>query len=383
MQEVILAKGIFVLCGKRTISWAAIVDFAEAISAVYPAILLQAGERTDGGTISGFVSCSQINKLKTLLPTTSLMFFCTVLKPTRDREAGNQLDRIYGLLGLVSAELLGLVTVSYGWNLQECYVDFCKTIIQREPTMSLLSMAASKRRTLGLPSWCPDFSSLRAESTLYSLNAGFMAGYEDWGTRRSAIQVTSSNGKATIKIPGFRVDTVKHVAERHSAKSDEAARGHDSTAAIDLAWEAECLLLYQEALPPSSTTQVVSEAYCRTLIADHFDPAHPVPPAPTVDLCQDYKNLKRFWTDFVNHEPAKRATFAAKQAKIRYSTALMLQQSRKFFNTEGGRIGLGPSDLQAGDVVCVFYSAGPLLVLRLEDSDDKAGLVGDAFVSGL
>ena len=56
MQEVILAKGIFVLCGKRVLSWAVIVDFANAINVTYPAVLLQHGERTDG-TIEGFVSC--------------------------------------------------------------------------------------------------------------------------------------------------------------------------------------------------------------------------------------------------------------------------------------------------------------------------------------
>ncbi len=32
MQEVILAKGIFVLCGKRVLSWAVSVVFANAIS---------------------------------------------------------------------------------------------------------------------------------------------------------------------------------------------------------------------------------------------------------------------------------------------------------------------------------------------------------------
>lgn len=76
-------------------------------------------------------------------------------------------------------------------------------------------------------------------------------------------------------------------------------------------------------------------------------------------------------------------TFAAKQAEIRYNKALELQQSRRFMITEGGRIGLGPSDVRAGDAVCVFYSAAPLFVLRFGEKEERWTLVGDAFVDGL
>ena len=151
MQEVILAKGIFVLCGKRVLSWTAIVEFANAISVTYPAVLLQHGERTDG-IINGLVSCSQIDTLRKKVPNDSLTFFASFLETTRDREATNQLDHIYGLLGMVKEEIRSRITVQYTWTAAECYMDFCKDFIKKEPTLSLLCMAASKHKAQDLPS---------------------------------------------------------------------------------------------------------------------------------------------------------------------------------------------------------------------------------------
>lgn len=68
MQEVSLAKSIFVLCGNRLLSWAALVGSANAIIFVYPAVLRQHGQKTDG-TVSGFVSCIQIENLRNRVPT--------------------------------------------------------------------------------------------------------------------------------------------------------------------------------------------------------------------------------------------------------------------------------------------------------------------------
>jgi hypothetical protein len=56
--------------------------------------------------------------------------------------------------------------------------------------------------------------------------------------------------------------------------------------------------------------------------------------------------------------------------------------SRHFFSTANGRVGLGPPGIKEDDVVCVFYSRGPLYILRFED-DESAKSIGDAYVHGL
>ena len=165
MQEAILAKGTFVLCGNRVLSWTAVVDFANAISVVYAAVLLQHGEKTDG-TINGFVSCSQIENLRKRVPNGNMMFFTSLLETTRDREATDQRDRIYGLLGLLTDNLLNLIKVDYTWQASDCYLHFFKTFISRETTLTILSMAPSIEKDPFLPSWCPrsELSAKRVDS---------------------------------------------------------------------------------------------------------------------------------------------------------------------------------------------------------------------------
>jgi len=56
---------------------------------------------------------------------------------------------------------------------------------------------------------------------------------------------------------------------------------------------------------------------------------------------------------------------------------------RQYFSTEGGRTGLGPPEMMAGDTVCVIYDAQTLFLLRpmaKEDGEEGLFFVGDAYV---
>jgi hypothetical protein len=56
--------------------------------------------------------------------------------------------------------------------------------------------------------------------------------------------------------------------------------------------------------------------------------------------------------------------------------------SRHFFSTVNGRVGLGLPGIKEDDVVCAFYSGGPLYILGFE-GDEGAKLIGDAYVHWL
>ncbi|KAL8795804.1 MAG: hypothetical protein Q9182_007478 [Xanthomendoza sp. 2 TL-2023] len=376
MQEVILAQGIFVLCGNRVLSWAAIVDFANAISVVYAAVLLQHGQQVDGAT-NGFVSCSQVENLRKRVPNGNVTFFTSLLETTRDREATDQRDRIYGLLGLITDDLRNLVKVDYTWPSSDCYLHFFKAFVTREPTLTILSMASSIQKAPSLPSWCPDLSSQRKETTLYSLNAGFKAGFHDRPSRHSTIKTSLHDN--SISIPGCRVDVVKKVCHARYTSFPENKVQHGAIATQNLTWDTECLALFHETFPERGHDDF--EAYSRTHIANHFDPTTPVP--PTYALQNDYRNVKQFWVELSQGLESKIDTFAAKKAETRYVKAMELQQSRTFMVTEGGRMGLGPSEVRARDVVCVFDAAASLFVLRFAGKMNRGMLIGDAFVDGL
>ena len=47
-------------------------------------------------------------------------------------------------------------------------------------------------------------------------------------------------------------------------------------------------------------------------------------------------------------------------------------RNRKFFAMAGGRYGIGLSDMQKGDLVCVFLGGGPLFVLRKAANQNRS-----------
>lgn len=67
---------------------------------------------------------------------------------------------------------------------------------------------------------------------------------------------------------------------------------------------------------------------------------------------------------------------------LRYDAAVNLHRKRKFLTTEKGRIGLGPSKVAPGDIVCVFYSGSCLWVLRNSKGEAEFTLVGEAYTHG-
>ena len=50
--------------------------------------------------------------------------------------------------------------------------------------------------------------------------------------------------------------------------------------------------------------------------------------------------------------------------------------------THNNRVGIGPSNARRGDVVCGFYGAKTLYVLRFDENSNVAVFVGDAWLDG-
>lgn len=317
--------------------------------------------------------------MRAVLPNSDLTFFCSLLQIARSKEVTNKLDRIYGLLGVVATDLRDSIVVEYAMGLCEGYIQFCKTFIVREPTLAILSMAPSMRKLTDLPSWSPNFDSACSHDVPYFLYCGYRAGFKDWSPHRSLVVVDDLRDK--IRVPGFQVDTVKDAVTSSVISSVDKANhgGPTGDEANNLTSDSECLALFHQVSTPSNPDP--QESYCRTLIGEHWDLTHPVPLSTA--LRPDYLNLKNVWTDLRDSVASLTANQAAKESMMRYFTAIAMHKSRKFFNTHGGRVGLGPSRIRTGDIVCVFYSGGPLFVLRPVLGSTTYQLVGDAFVEGL
>ena len=386
VQKVILTKDISVLCGNRSLIWSFVEKFAERIINASPAVLFKDGEILNQPRASGFTTVGDIKFWRKNIRNNDPTHFLSMFETTREREVLNPLDRIYGLFALMPKPVRDAVVVNYELEFWEGYLKFCEWFIQYEPTLLLLSMAPSQERPAQLPFWCPNFHSPATELFSYAEQVGFKAGFHDRKSRRSTIKL-SDKGNAII-VQGFRLDTVKKVAQTQykSLRSPFAAEaiGPDGHGANNLTWEAECLQLFSEAHPTQASSPESLEMYARTLIADHFMDKKPV--SPTASISAAFLGVKDFWT-WLSHQVDPTTKYGlnkdASQSIARYFAAISLQSTRRFFTTENGRVGLGPSHMEPGDRICVFYSGSPLFVLRFAADGKTAKLVGDAFVHGL
>ena len=304
--------------------------------------------------------------------------FWAYLSLGQSRKVSNPLDRVYGLLGLLdSEELVRSIDIRYDWEPWQVYLHFCKVYIERDPDLALFSMAGSMSKPKELPSWCPNFDSLPHVGSTYCGYSGFCAGFKPGGPRNSRIKTSATSN--TITVPGFRMDRVKAVARvshpLHNSKTPW--KGPTGQAAKHEQYHLECLRVFNEAYPAVATDL---QALPRSLVAGHLSRDVPL---SAIDYSPVHFLLLETWAALASGGPIPRSSVEGRAAMGTWLDALSMQAFRRFFVTQAGRVGIGSGNVEKGDHVCVFYSAGPLFLLRYVDPNEPAELIGDAYVDGL
>ena len=380
LQEAILAKDAEILCGSRSTPWAAIASFAIKMYELKPFALLRVFKaQSDSAQVPwGLNSIRDIENMRSSEAKGSKPPFWTYLSLGQKCNVTNPLDRVYGLLGLLaSEELVRSIDIRYDWEPWQGYLHFCKAFIERDPDLALFSLARCVSKPKELPSWCPNFNSPSNVAQIYCDYPDFCAGFKPGGPRNSGVQTSAISN--TITVPGFRMDRVKAVTKATNPLHDiiTPEEGPTGQAAKDKVYHLECLNLFKEIHPTKATDL---QTFLRSLVAGHLARHEPL---PAIDFSAVHLTLLKFWAAMASCGTIPRISAKGLVLMRQWLQALGMQASRRFFITEAGRVGLGPGSVEKGDHVCVFYSAGPLYLLRYVDPDAPAELVGDAYVDGL
>ena len=381
VEEIALSQRIEVLCGKKRVPFDLLLDVAKGmyhlgmINLSYSAL----AEGLEGG--SSVIRVIYLDEIR------HSSQWITLLQMIRQKQVSKRVDRIYGILSLVDEGARNSINVNYNHEQNDYwfpYIEFASYVVERDPTLSILSMASSRERPAGLPSWCPNFNSAQPAINYFggsSLN--YRAGFISRNERRSSILVMR-NADHHIKVPGFRVDKVEKVVDLKFSLSPDFSSNTGSAieTATLLEWEEMCLQLSMEAY----ASKEVPDAHWRTLIGDTIcqlssegvlEESYPAPDS----FKSVYEDRKQWWLD-------KRANRTGnvqlnQESLQQFMTSVSRCQERTFFKTRDNRVGCGPSNTQPGDLICGFYSAAPLFILRFERSGFLRKLVGDAYVHGL
>jgi hypothetical protein len=73
-----------------------------------------------------------------------------------------------------------------------------------------------------------------------------------------------------------------------------------------------------------------------------------------------------------------------KESILMYSRLVSTtMHGRRLFRTETGTIGIGPDDIQEGDLIVIFFGARTPFIIRRNERADRFTLIGDCYVHGL
>ncbi|KAF2108147.1 heterokaryon incompatibility protein-domain-containing protein [Lophiotrema nucula] len=301
--------------------------------------------------------------------------FASLLQVSQDRLCADIRDRVYGMMSLTSEEFRRHIPISYSRGLRQLYIDTGKACMEQDRSLTYLQMVAGKPRSDDLPSWCSNLSHAIVEILPFDvyLRAGHLM--EEGRTRKASIKIVPDEDY--IEIIGFRADRVASVVPpggsfRTGPMMDREKRRH--------AWLQKCHQLAE------STQHLRPDA---DLTLDHVYAIT----ANTISRVRDGEALRLSLQDNMLYiESQSKGLFAEElyrspkeRMQLFTDTTDQLYRScsgRSYFTTTSGRVGLGPPEVLAGDIIVVFYGTRPAFLLRERGAGEAFEFVGDAFVHG-
>jgi hypothetical protein len=338
-----------------------------------------------------------------------------VLVDSRLCRSSYPIDKVYGVLGLVSQEDAFKVTIDYEIEAGDLYRQIALTELSRIGLNILYFCTKSaEKSTVDCPSWVPDWSQPCYHDSFFKLNYKSSAS----GKSSPSFQVQGR----TLIAKGRLVDTI-HCVElaRQIPTNEQSGMGPErdtsdkpKTDAIKERPE----VIHDVSVEPAEIEELPSslaEIRNKTTMDTHLDikiwshdtwfpnimkiafPDNKITPASYEALWRtcccnrttdgdvpdaEFGNCFADWTKAMNG--LKLRDFEAFQEKARcfMDSFSRFCYNRRFFRTEEGRLGWGPDQTKEGDVVCVLNGVDVPLVLR-RVCDRGFEVIGDAYVHGI
>lgn len=437
LQEVVLPRKdrINILCGGRQISWQALHDFGYAVSQGFRQSIanwtITGNQLIEPIELNGYSAIITISDCRTLLmqSTNTTVLGGGIRLPqlvlaTRQREATNPADKIFGILGMAPQGLGKSLNLDTCMSPIDVFVAFARYYLRNEVAECLLNHVASKDKMSGLPSWCPNFNSpdrtcslgslwrddLFVEETSHSrrYHAGFGRDYTGIPVNEASPRTLVSNiihrrhqsdslydtsdprqlslldDLHRICATGMTIDVMTQIVP-YNAGIQSFTTSVDAIRQT-LEWESLCRSL--AILTIGATDDAVPEAYWRTLIANQictfireefimWD----------ADDRSDLLGHYHLWKDYMHRSIQENKPLPLKNSEYEgHDFWFCLQvprifRERCFFVTRNGWLGIGPKTMEVGDEIAVFFYCPTPYALRRKA--DMYEFVGETYVHGL
>ena len=435
LQEVVLPRrdSINILCGGRQISWEVLSDFGFTVALGFKELVnwtITGNQFVGPDAIHGYTAVRLIKGIRAVL-TESLksvlgggVRLAYLLLATRQREASNPTDKIFGMMGMAEQGLGKLLGLDISMSPIEVFVAFARHYLRHEVVECLLNHVASRDRMPGLPSWCPNFGSVDRTCSIGSFflddlvgeetpnSRRYHAGFEqdfaniprnNFSYRRLFInlvhrrrnshgdldtpdlrQLTLLNDPYKIRAVGMPVDVITQIVP-YNAGIENFTTSVDAIRQT-FEWEILCRSLAIHIF--DAPDDAVPEAYWRVLIANQVcayvgEECIVWDSGNKIDLSRHY----HIWTEYMqqcirHNKPLPLVNPQGPAHDLWFCTQVpRMMRQRSFFATRNGRLGIGPKTVEVGDEVVVFFYCPTPYVLRRREASYE--FVGETYVHGL
>jgi hypothetical protein len=386
VQEIVLPNKIQVLCGKYEVGWEEIVQASSAVTKHWVACCT--AQYSGLGQFQGSIFASfaayvdNIESHRNTFKEHQENDFIRLLADFRSRLASCGHDKVYGLLGLASQRVRAGIVPNYDSEVGAVFAQSIIQDIQMSSSYQALGHVLDNQPSILLPSWVPDWSSAP----------------RDWDNQRWRLErYWLFNASADIARTGEVYDN--KVIREPGIKYDEIIRvgdlvtGPTSTRLALLVLETWGRLIRLKENPERrySETGTIMTAFSKTMLMDSYIfGGRSMRANESVFKCWD-----QWWqimcrnSEFIPDPNDEAARFFNGISYTVISSILW----RRFFVTQSGAFGLGPSDTQVTDEVFIIQGGRQPLVLResaitfIPPGADEAQichtLVGDCYIHGI
>ncbi|MCJ1256837.1 hypothetical protein MMC24_004662 [Lignoscripta atroalba] len=365
-QEVMVASKAEVYCGRQSVPWDLFSTLAFTLDKYEDLFRLHEPSSGSAPRVVGNyhhlynIALFQRQRLMGAPP-----LLLETLQIRRSSLSTDPRDKVFAVVGVSKDNLVGLPKPAEGPQLQldyskavsEVYKGVTRHLINKTGNLDVLCACQYTPRDDGLPSWAPDWSKARTNGPIQNP--------DQWGHLYSASDVASTmflfygrtwsdEDDDALRLQGVCIDTIEQLGTSHTYGADWADLnsewGRLSLTCTSARPDGTAMAMGDE-IPSDGTSlyftgQSVAEAYGRTCMLDRL-----------ADL-----------------EDTEESRWKAALARVEAI------ENRRFYVTREGFMGLGPSEAQEGDVVCVLQGAHVPFVLR--KVEDHHVLVEECYLHG-
>ena len=386
VQEVILGRDVKVRKGLYEVEWGTLAKCFHILSGSYQQHL--------DGKVTDFIDTVDELKSSRDDPANGLLDLAIRF---RTRVAGNPRDKLLGFVGLLKSPSAEIAQDPYRRTAPDVFAHFAGFRIQESGSLAIMALA--ENRACHNRTWAVDWTRLTAqewkednplsldkeyerEPLLMFWNGGLLPSISASMRRQySAAQdlraICREEGPCwkNLYLTGWQADAVKQSGKVLDSPRDAAK--------IIKSWEKLA------GGPWANAADSRRVKFIRTLVADAWQG---LPPSNWLEQYQQWLTSGRpqvetlrsilFGPETDIQAPHSSTAIASASLSFeRLITACCYR--RRFFITEGGRFGLGPSKAVYTMRVCLFLGASVPFILLPDFSGSASYFVGQAYVDGL